>query len=99
MSPRAAEPQIQKSRTCGAHVGDRISPVVLKSIYAGSAHPHNRGKYTDEQNAQRTLDGNYSAVAGRLIQQSHEDRVAPGPDPALGSGSSHDKPMHRSTSR
>ena len=26
-------------------------------------------------------------------------RPAPGPDPALGSGSSHDEPMHRSTSR
>ena len=46
-------------------------------------------------------DRENSALAGRLIQQRLPEawRPAPGPDPALGSGSSNDEPMHRSTSR
>ena len=45
-------------------------------------------------------DRENSALAGRLIQELPEAwRPAPGPDPALGSGSSNDEPMHRSTSR
>ena len=46
-------------------------------------------------------DRENSALAGRLIQQSClKHGVQPlGPDPALGSGSSNDEPMHRSTSR
>ena len=46
-------------------------------------------------------DRENSALAGRLIQQRLPEawRPAPPPDPALGSGSSNDEPMHRSTSR
>ena len=45
-------------------------------------------------------DRENSALAGRLIQQSClKHGVQPRPDPALGSGSSNDEPMHRSTSR
>ena len=46
-------------------------------------------------------DRENSALAGRLIQFELPEawRPAPPPDPALGSGSSNDEPMHRSTSR